>query len=48
MLKCQEIPELTSALLDDQLSRYQRWQESCIYLFVTAVATIGPLLNRLL
>lgn len=26
MLNCQQIPELTSALLDDQLSGYQRWQ----------------------
>jgi|GEM_PF-694794 len=33
MLKCQEIPELTSALLDDQLSRYQRWQVK-LHLFI--------------
>ena len=33
MLKCQQIPELTSALLDDQLSFYQRWQVK-LHLFI--------------
>ena len=33
MLKCKQIPELTSAMLDDQLSFYERWQVK-LHLFI--------------